>query len=152
MLLRECSNGQSTQIITSKIKTKPELKKNLHLDAVLNTTKKHEPASRCCSGSAQVAKVFELSLQLVPTFKKKKHPIPPRAQYWNGQSTAIINSNIQLSLPIKKKTSISMPLRAQYWNGTSNEIITTNILLLCAWAVPSVVIIAITAAKGIFGL
>jgi len=45
-----------------------------------------------------------------------------------------------------------MPLRAQYWNGTSNEIITTNILLLCAWAVPSVVIIAITAAKGFFGL
>jgi hypothetical protein len=45
-----------------------------------------------------------------------------------------------------------MPLRAQYWNGTSNEIVTTNILLLCAWVIPSVVIIAITAAKGFFRL
>ena len=64
---------------------------------------------------------------------------------------SIITTNL-ITTNFKKKNSISMPLRAQYWNGTSNEIITTNILLLCAWAVPSVVIIAITAAKGFFGL
>ena len=105
-------------IITTKHKKKPELKKNLHLDAGQNIKKKHEPASRCRSGSAEVAKVLNYHYQPY---------------------------HYQLD-------SISMPLRAQYWNGTSNEIITTNILLLCAWAVPSVVIIAITAAKGFFGL
>ena len=87
--------------------------------------------------------------------KKKIHNIISNSKLnikiYDSKASISVQRNLGLK-KVKKNTIITAtPLRKGVEENIK-KIITTNILLLCAWAVPSVVIIAITAAKGFFRL